>query len=180
MAYMQINNKPCLRVTQRNVLESKTFNEHVSSYPQPPSIDLVLANEFLILSASYSLQQNVMLDLSKRSRSGKFRLVTKFKKEKNNKNKEVHSSLGAPGTCLSPSCLSLAVNASCPGSVLLVSAFLLSLEILPFGPFAMIPSHVGCTSLSCSYKTKPCLLPFSVWILTDMPCSSAPSMETVG
>lgn len=43
-----------------------------------------------------SLQQNVMLDLTKRSRSGKFRLVTKFKKEKNNKNKEVHSNLGGP------------------------------------------------------------------------------------
>lgn len=40
-----------------------------------------------------------MLDLSKRSRSGKFRLVTKFKKEKNNKNREARSSLGAPGTC---------------------------------------------------------------------------------
>lgn len=42
--------------------------------------------------------QNVMLDLSKRSRSGKFRLVTKFKKEKNNKNREARCSLGAPGT----------------------------------------------------------------------------------
>ncbi|KAF6361345.1 diacylglycerol kinase delta [Rhinolophus ferrumequinum] len=41
-------------------------------------------------------EENVMLDLSKRSRSGKFRLVTKFKKEKNNKNREAHSSLGAP------------------------------------------------------------------------------------
>uniref|UniRef100_A0A8C2N7H5 Diacylglycerol kinase n=1 Tax=Cricetulus griseus TaxID=10029 RepID=A0A8C2N7H5_CRIGR len=41
-------------------------------------------------------EENVMLDLSKRSRSGKFRLVTKFKKERSNKNKEVHSSLGAP------------------------------------------------------------------------------------
>ncbi|XP_045415552.1 diacylglycerol kinase delta isoform X2 [Lemur catta] len=40
--------------------------------------------------------ENVMLDFSKRSRSGKFRLVTKFKKEKNNKNKEAHCSLGAP------------------------------------------------------------------------------------
>lgn len=39
-----------------------------------------------------------MLDYSKRSRSGKFRLVTKFKKEKNNKNKETHSSMGLPGT----------------------------------------------------------------------------------
>ncbi|XP_060007795.1 diacylglycerol kinase delta isoform X2 [Lagenorhynchus albirostris] len=44
-------------------------------------------------------EENVMLDLSKRSRSGKFRLVTKFKKEKNNKNREARSSLGAPGTC---------------------------------------------------------------------------------
>lgn len=43
------------------------------------------------------------LDLSKRSsRSGKFRLVTKFKKEKNNKNREARSSLGAPGTYLLP------------------------------------------------------------------------------
>ncbi|XP_057359383.1 diacylglycerol kinase delta isoform X2 [Manis pentadactyla] len=41
--------------------------------------------------------ENVMLDLSKRSRSGKFRLVTKFKKEKNNKNREASSSLAAPG-----------------------------------------------------------------------------------
>uniref|UniRef100_A0A8C9B5X5 Diacylglycerol kinase n=1 Tax=Phocoena sinus TaxID=42100 RepID=A0A8C9B5X5_PHOSS len=41
-------------------------------------------------------EENVMLDLSKRSRSGKFRLVTKFKKEKNNKNREARSSLGAP------------------------------------------------------------------------------------
>lgn len=42
--------------------------------------------------------QNQMLDYSKRSRSGKFRLVTKFKKDKNNKNKETHSSMGLPGT----------------------------------------------------------------------------------
>ncbi|XP_066883295.1 diacylglycerol kinase delta isoform X8 [Kogia breviceps] len=41
-------------------------------------------------------EENVMLDLSKRGRSGKFRLVTKFKKEKNNKNREARSSLGAP------------------------------------------------------------------------------------
>ncbi|KAF4022030.1 hypothetical protein G4228_013198 [Cervus hanglu yarkandensis] len=41
-------------------------------------------------------EENVMLDLSKRSRSGKFRLVTKFKKEKNNKNREARCSLGAP------------------------------------------------------------------------------------
>lgn len=43
-----------------------------------------------------------MLDLSKRSRSGKFRLVTKFKKEKNNKNRAARCSLGAPGTCPLP------------------------------------------------------------------------------
>uniref|UniRef100_A0A8B9T967 Diacylglycerol kinase n=1 Tax=Anas platyrhynchos TaxID=8839 RepID=A0A8B9T967_ANAPL len=43
-------------------------------------------------------EENQMLDYSKRSRSGKFRLVTKFKKEKNNKNKETHSSMGLPGT----------------------------------------------------------------------------------
>ncbi|KAB0396542.1 hypothetical protein E2I00_006750, partial [Balaenoptera physalus] len=49
----------------------------------------VLVNRGLTLT-------NVMLDLSKRSRSGKFRLVTKFKKEKNNKNREARSSLGAP------------------------------------------------------------------------------------
>lgn len=42
------------------------------------------------------------LDLSKRSRSGKFRLVTKFKKEKNNKNRDAHGSLGAPGTAPRP------------------------------------------------------------------------------
>uniref|UniRef100_A0A452UFI2 Diacylglycerol kinase n=1 Tax=Ursus maritimus TaxID=29073 RepID=A0A452UFI2_URSMA len=41
-------------------------------------------------------EENVMLELSKRSRSGKFRLVTKFKKEKNSKNREARSSLGAP------------------------------------------------------------------------------------
>ncbi|KAL8187561.1 UNVERIFIED_CONTAM: hypothetical protein K2H54_051095 [Gekko kuhli] len=41
-------------------------------------------------------EENQMLDYSKRSRSGKFRLVTKFKKEKNNKNKETRSSLGLP------------------------------------------------------------------------------------
>ncbi|XP_058556786.1 diacylglycerol kinase delta isoform X5 [Neofelis nebulosa] len=39
-------------------------------------------------------EENVMLELSKRSRSGKFRLVTKFKK--NSKNREARSSLGAP------------------------------------------------------------------------------------
>ncbi|XP_039203061.1 diacylglycerol kinase delta isoform X2 [Crotalus tigris] len=42
-------------------------------------------------------EENQMLDYSKRSRSGKFRLV-KFKKDKNNKNKETSSSLGLPGS----------------------------------------------------------------------------------
>nr|XP_004610937.1 unnamed protein product [Sorex araneus] len=41
-------------------------------------------------------EESAMLDLSKRGRSAKFRLVPKFKKEKNNKNKEARSSLGAP------------------------------------------------------------------------------------
>ncbi|XP_075385004.1 diacylglycerol kinase delta isoform X2 [Tenrec ecaudatus] len=41
-------------------------------------------------------EESLMLDPSKRSRSGKFRLVTKFKKEKNNKNKAARSSLGGP------------------------------------------------------------------------------------
>nr|XP_051690125.1 diacylglycerol kinase delta isoform X2 [Oryctolagus cuniculus] len=41
-------------------------------------------------------EETVMLDPSKRGRSAKFRLVTKFKKEKNNRNKEARSSLGAP------------------------------------------------------------------------------------
>uniref|UniRef100_A0A1D5QGK6 Diacylglycerol kinase n=1 Tax=Macaca mulatta TaxID=9544 RepID=A0A1D5QGK6_MACMU len=51
---------------------------------------------WLCQSAEPGDEESVMLDLAKRSRSGKFRLVTKFKKEKNNKNKEVHSSLAAP------------------------------------------------------------------------------------
>ncbi|XP_029111736.1 diacylglycerol kinase delta isoform X1 [Scleropages formosus] len=37
-----------------------------------------------------------LMDLSKRSRSAKFRLVPKFKKEKNNKNKETSSTLALP------------------------------------------------------------------------------------
>lgn len=43
-----------------------------------------------------------MLDPSKRGRSGKFRLVTKFKKEKTNKDKAALGRLGAPGTCPAP------------------------------------------------------------------------------
>nr|XP_033815667.1 diacylglycerol kinase delta isoform X2 [Geotrypetes seraphini] len=42
-------------------------------------------------------EENQMMDFSKRSRSGKFRLVSKFKKEKNNKNKEIGLSVGMPG-----------------------------------------------------------------------------------
>uniref|UniRef100_A0A8C0TUE0 Diacylglycerol kinase n=1 Tax=Canis lupus familiaris TaxID=9615 RepID=A0A8C0TUE0_CANLF len=64
-------------------------------------------------------EENVMLELSKRSRSGKFRLVTKFKKEKNSKNREARSSLGAPGTC--PPAVLLAARAARGGPV--VSAF---------------------------------------------------------
>uniref|UniRef100_A0A2K5NFE6 Diacylglycerol kinase n=1 Tax=Cercocebus atys TaxID=9531 RepID=A0A2K5NFE6_CERAT len=51
---------------------------------------------WLCQSAEPGDEESVMLDLAKRSRSGKFRLVTKFKKEKNNKNKEAHSNLAAP------------------------------------------------------------------------------------
>uniref|UniRef100_A0A8V0ZL34 diacylglycerol kinase (ATP) n=1 Tax=Gallus gallus TaxID=9031 RepID=A0A8V0ZL34_CHICK len=57
-------------------------------------------------------EENQMLDYSKRSRSGKFRLVTKFKKEKNNKNKETHSSMGLPGT-KSAHVLSLSLSHQC-------------------------------------------------------------------
>lgn len=61
---------------------------------------LVHSNQFMTvcLIFPFLFLQNQMLDYSKRSRSGKFRLVTKFKKEKNNKNKETHSSMGLPGT----------------------------------------------------------------------------------
>lgn len=63
----------------------------VALSPVQSVYDCVLDFLFLFL-------QNQMLDYSKRSRSGKFRLVTKFKKDKNNKNKETHSSMGLPGT----------------------------------------------------------------------------------
>uniref|UniRef100_A0A3B5M9Y8 Diacylglycerol kinase delta n=1 Tax=Xiphophorus couchianus TaxID=32473 RepID=A0A3B5M9Y8_9TELE len=39
-----------------------------------------------------------LADFSKRSQSGKFRLVSKFKKDKNNKNKEMCATLSLPGT----------------------------------------------------------------------------------
>lgn len=38
-----------------------------------------------------------MLDFFKRSRSGKFRFVIKFKKEKNSRNREARSFLGVSG-----------------------------------------------------------------------------------
>lgn len=41
-------------------------------------------------------EENMLSDLSKRGRSGKFRLVTKFKKERSSRNREAHCSLGAP------------------------------------------------------------------------------------
>jgi hypothetical protein len=74
-----------------------------------------------------------MLDLTKRSRSGKFRLVTKFKKEKNNKNKEVHSNLGGPGIC-PLLCVSLAVKAQLSWSLLFSSALRLSPLVLCYNP----------------------------------------------
>ncbi|XP_037534333.1 diacylglycerol kinase delta [Nematolebias whitei] len=41
-------------------------------------------------------QEGPLMDFSKRSRSGKFRLVPKFKKDKNNKNKEMCATLSLP------------------------------------------------------------------------------------
>uniref|UniRef100_H3AFX4 Diacylglycerol kinase n=1 Tax=Latimeria chalumnae TaxID=7897 RepID=H3AFX4_LATCH len=41
-------------------------------------------------------EESQMMDYSKRTRSAKFRLVPKFKKEKNNKNKEMRSSMALP------------------------------------------------------------------------------------
>lgn len=81
-----------------------------------------------------------MLDLSKRSRSGKFRLVTKFKKEKNNKNREARCSLGAPGTCPCP----------CPGH---------PGALATPGPRPALPRLwlQSCTRLSrCSRQGDPC------------------------
>lgn len=102
-----------------------------------------------------------MLDLTKRSRSGKFRLVTKFKKEKNNKNKEVHSYLGAPGICPSPVSLPLAVKIQFSWSLLFFSA----LRLFPLVLCYIISSHIGYTSLSYSCETVPCL--FSLCVGTD-------------
>lgn len=79
--------------------------------------------------------QNQMLDYSKRSRSGKFRLVTKFKKEKNNKNKETHSSMALPGTNSARS-LCLFVTSVCSHHYL----FPVSLLSCSF------PSSVSCAS----------------------------------
>ncbi|MEQ2175591.1 hypothetical protein GOODEAATRI_019424, partial [Goodea atripinnis] len=45
-----------------------------------------------------SLNLGPLADFSKRSQSGKFRLVSKFKKDKNNKNKEMCATLSLPGT----------------------------------------------------------------------------------
>ncbi|XP_014894564.1 diacylglycerol kinase delta isoform X1 [Poecilia latipinna] len=42
-------------------------------------------------------QEGPLADFSKRSQSGKFRLVSKFKKDKNNKNKEMCATLSLPG-----------------------------------------------------------------------------------
>lgn len=89
--------------------------------------------------------QNVTLDLSKRSRSGKFRLVTKFKKEKNNKNREAHGSLGAPGTAP------------------LTSPWVL--RLLARGPWAVTPV-VACAELAiCSCRADP-RPPALRWLLT--------------
>lgn len=49
-----------------------------------------------------SVSKGPLTDFSKRSRGAKFRLVPKFKKEKNNKNKETCATFSLPGNiCLS-------------------------------------------------------------------------------
>lgn len=79
--------------------------------------------------------QNQMLDYSKRSRSGKFRLVTKFKKEKNNKNKETHSSMGLPGT------------ESAHSLRLFGTSVVTALRVLCLFPLTFSPSSVSCASV---------------------------------
>lgn len=87
------------------------------------------------------------LDLSKRSRSGKFRLVTKFKKEKNNKNREAHSSLGAPGTAPRP----------------LLSPWVLWL--IARSPWAVTPVVAFTEPAVCSRRAEP-RPPTLRWLLT--------------
>uniref|UniRef100_A0A672YBU4 Diacylglycerol kinase n=1 Tax=Sphaeramia orbicularis TaxID=375764 RepID=A0A672YBU4_9TELE len=71
------------------------------------NVKALLSETELLLAGNMSMQQNNHLsvrprlqgpltDFSKRSRSAKFRLVPKFKKDKNNKNKETCSTLSLP------------------------------------------------------------------------------------
>uniref|UniRef100_A0A8C5G628 Diacylglycerol kinase n=1 Tax=Gouania willdenowi TaxID=441366 RepID=A0A8C5G628_GOUWI len=77
--------------------------------------------------------QESLLDFSKRSRSGsKFRLVPKFKKDKNNKNKETSSSLSVPG---------MSVGLSVPG---------LSVPGMSVG--LSVPGMSVCTRYVCLYQ----------------------------
>lgn len=61
--------------------------------------------------------QGPLTDFSKRSRSAKFRLVPKFKKDKNNKNKETCATLSLPGEL----CHFLSLSVSLPVSLCLTS-----------------------------------------------------------
>ncbi|TWW76650.1 Diacylglycerol kinase delta [Takifugu flavidus] len=63
-----------------------------------------------------------MTDFSKRSRVAKFRLVPKFKKDKNNKNKETCATLSLPGETL-----------SLPGETLSLPGETLSLPVHQWG-----------------------------------------------
>lgn len=97
-----------------------------------------------------------MLDYSKRSRSGKFRLVTKFKKEKNNKNKETHSSMGLPGT---QSAHSLSVSVTLVWSQ--PYQFSVSSHVLSLFCFTCILSAFSLSRMSFSHgKVVYC----SVWV----------------
>lgn len=61
------------------------------------TLDTVLTEDSAVCSIVCLSLQGPLMDFSKRSRSGKFRLVPKFKKDKNNKNKEMCATLSLPG-----------------------------------------------------------------------------------
>lgn len=92
----------CLRL--RRDLKTK-YHLHKCLLLYPSSVNVhsqhcsALHPTVLWLFLSLCLQGS-LLDFSKRSRSAKFRLVPKFKKDKNNKNKETCATLSLPGEFL--------------------------------------------------------------------------------